>query len=282
MKQFWKKLISALLITLLFTPAAFATQLWLTLPATPQLPHPDTTGKVTVPGAQIWYATFGEGAPVVLLHGGLANSNYFGDLIPIIARTRKVIVIDSRGHGRSSNDGRQISYHLMAEDTLAVLDRLGVRKTALVGWSDGGIIGLDIAMNHPERLTSLLAYGADANYQDSLDITNSPTFNAYLARVPVEYQKLSPTPSQWQAFEANVFKMWSSEPTYSDSQLQAISVKTWIADADHEEAIARSDTDRMFHLIPNARELILPGVSHFAFLQDPSLFAGAVIAFLQR
>jgi pimeloyl-ACP methyl ester carboxylesterase len=74
--------------------------------------------------------------------------------------------------------------------------------------------------------------------------------------------------------------MWASEPHLSAADLKAIAVPVWIADGDHEEAIKRSDTDFMAASIPDARELILPGVSHFAFLQDPRLFTQAVQDFL--
>lgn len=135
------------ILALLLSPMkSWATDLWLTLPPTPGLPAARTTGSVSVPGAQIWYATFGQGDPVLLLHSGLGNSNYFGNLIPVLAKDRKVIVIDSRGHSRSTNDGRQLSYDLMASDVVAVLDYLKINKVSLVGWRDGAIIGLDLAV----------------------------------------------------------------------------------------------------------------------------------------
>lgn len=75
--------------------------------------------------------------------------------------------------------------------------------------------------------------------------------------------------------------MWATEPRFSATALQQISVPTWIVDADHDEAIKRSNTDFMFHNIPNAEELILPGVSHFAFIQRPDEFNAAVLRFLR-
>lgn len=71
--------------------------------------------------------------------------------------------------------------------------------------------------------------------------------------------------------------MWSTQPDFTENQLKSIKVDTWIADGDHEEAIERTDTDLMLHLVPNAREMILPGVSHFAVLQDPRLFSEAIV-----
>ncbi len=122
------------------------------MPPTPALPTPELSGTAPVNGIRLWYAVYGHGDPVILVHGGLANSDYWGLQIPVLARRYQVIVLDSRGHGRSTRTAAPIGYDAMASDVLALMDTLQVRKAALVGWSDGAIIGLDIAIHHPERL----------------------------------------------------------------------------------------------------------------------------------
>ena len=92
---------------------------------------------------------------MLFLHGGLGNSDYWGNQVPELAKQYEVIVLDSRGHGRSTRDADPYGYDLMSSDVLAVLDYLKIPKVALVGWSDGAIIGLDIATHHPERLSKL-------------------------------------------------------------------------------------------------------------------------------
>ena len=144
-----------LLLTLPRTaaPASALGEPWQKLPATPTLPSAVKRGEVPVNGIRMFYAISGRGAPILLLHGGLANSNYWGNVIPILVRNHfKVIVADSRGHGRSTRSAEPYSYELMASDVLALLNYLKFTKVDLVGWSDGGIIGLVIAMQHPERL----------------------------------------------------------------------------------------------------------------------------------
>ena len=84
-----------------------------------------------------------------MVHGGLANSDYWGLQVPVLAQHYQVIVLDSRGHGRSTRTAAPIGYDVMAADVLALMDALHIRKAALVGWSDGAIIGLDIAIHHP-------------------------------------------------------------------------------------------------------------------------------------
>jgi pimeloyl-ACP methyl ester carboxylesterase len=255
---------------------------WLRLPATPALPTPARSGTAPVNGIRLWYAVFGQGAPVVLVHGGLANANYWGLQVAALAPRYQVIVLDSRGHGRSTRTAAPIGYDLMASDVLALMDFLHVRRAALVGWSDGAIIGLDIAIHHPERLTGLFAFAANSDPSGVKDVGKSPVFTAFTDRAAREYETLSPTPKEFKAFLANITNMWATEPHFADPQLSGITVPTWIVDGDHDEAIKRENTDHMAGLIPGAGELILPEVSHFAFLQDPVQFNQAVLHFLTR
>ncbi len=261
-----------------------AAEPWQTLPPTPGLPTPDTAGTAPIDGISLWYAIFGRGHPdpVILLHGGLANANYWGNLVPALSRSHEVIVIDSRGHGRSSRNTTPIGYALMADDTVALMDRLHIPRAAIVGWSDGAITGLELAIHHPDRLTGLFAFAANSDPSGVKDVHASPVFSAFIARCATEYAHLNPTPGAYAAFDADIEKMWAREPNMSPATLQSIHARVWIVDADHDEAITRANTDHMATLIPGARELILPGVSHFAFLQDPGMFNFAVQHFLAQ
>jgi pimeloyl-ACP methyl ester carboxylesterase len=275
-------LIFCLLTLLAGAAAARADQQWLTLPPTPSLPKPGQSGYAPVNGVRIWYATFGRGEPVLLLHGGLANSNYWGNQVPVLARTYRVIVMDSRGHGRSTRDERPYGYDLMASDVLALMDFLKMPKAALVGWSDGAILGLDIAIHHPERLTKLFAFAANSDPSGVADIAQSPVFNAYIARAEKEYQALSPTPDQYKSFFDQISKMWETQPHFTAEQLRGITVPTWIVDADHDEAIKRDNTELMASEIPDAGLLLQPQVNHFSFLQDPRQFTSDVLHFMEH
>jgi pimeloyl-ACP methyl ester carboxylesterase len=270
------------LFLLAFTAAARAEPQWLTLPPTPTLPAHGKSGYAPVNGIKIWYATFGHGAPVILLHGGLANSNYWGKLVPTLARHYRVIVMDSRGHGRSSRDAQPYGYDLMASDVTALMDYLKMKKAALVGWSDGAIIGLDIAMHHPERLTKLFAFAANSDPSAVKDVEHDPVFSAFIARARKEYEKLSPTPTEYDAFLAQITKMWETQPNWTAADLAGIKVPTWIVDADHDEAIKRDNTLFMADNIPDSGLLIQPDVSHFSFIQDPAQFGGDVKHFLEH
>jgi pimeloyl-ACP methyl ester carboxylesterase len=126
-----------------------------------ELPEPVESGMAPVNDIEMYYAIYGEGEPVILLHGGLGNADYFANQIPVLAAEYQVIAVDSRGHGRSTVTETPIGYALMASDVLALMDFLEIESASIVGWSDGGIIGLDIAINNPDRLNKLIAYGAN-------------------------------------------------------------------------------------------------------------------------
>jgi len=277
-----RRIILSLFLTLLVGGMARAEPQWLSLPATPSLPSSTQSGYAQVNGVRIWYAVFGHGQPVILLHGGLANSNYWGHLVPALSNEFQVIVVDSRGHGRSTRNVEPLGYGLMASDVLAVMDMLKLEKAAIVGWSDGAIIGLDIALHHPERLTRLFAFAANSDPEGVADIAQSQVFNTYMERAKAEYRDLSPTPSDYDAFMGQVTKMWETQPHFSADDLHRIHTPTWIVDADHDEAIKRSNTLFMADHIPGSGLLILPQASHFAFLQDPAQFNADVLHFLKQ
>jgi pimeloyl-ACP methyl ester carboxylesterase len=277
-----KRLLLACALALTAAPL-HAQPRWLTLPPTPTLPKPDASGTAPVDGIKLWYAVFGasHADTVLLLHGGLANSDYWGKLVPELVKTHRVVTIDSRGHGRSSRNATPIGYELMAQDALALLDMLHIQRAAVVGWSDGAITGLEIAIHHPERLTGLFAFAANSDPSGVKDVQQSPVFTAFIARGAGEYARLNPTPHGYAAFDADIEKMWAREPHMSEAALRGIRARVWIVDGDHDEAIKRENTDYMAATIPGAYEMILPGVSHFAFLQDPAMFGYAVMRFLE-
>lgn len=231
---------------------------WASLPDTPELPTPLTTTYVTRDAeVKIWTATFGMPlddaltagiTPVLFLHGGFANSDYFGHQISALAAVpdTSIIAIDSRGHGRSSTGSDPITYDLMTDDVIAVLDQYNVSKVAVVGWSDGAIIGFDLAMNYTSRVGRLFSFGgtySPANINTT--IGDSVTFNAYLARTEVEYDAINPD-GNWTAFSEKMNDMWNTEPVWDEDSFKTIpslyedGPLVWIVDGDSEEAVNRT------------------------------------------
>jgi pimeloyl-ACP methyl ester carboxylesterase len=203
--------------------------------------------------------------------------------VPALASGHRVVVVDSRGHGRSTRSDEPYSYELMASDVVALMDHLKIDKAAVVGWSDGAIIGLVLAIHHPERLTGVFAFAA--NYDPTgvrEDLDKNATFNAFIERCSKDYEELSSTPTQYKDFLAAIEKMWATEPNLKKDDLRGIRVPMVIADGDHDEAIKREHTEEMATLIPGAGLLIQPNVSHFSMLQDPEQFTADVLHFLAQ
>ena len=267
------------LVALALATPAFAEDRWMTIPDAPAMPAPASTGMAPVNGIQMYYATYGAGDPVLLIHGGLGHADIWGAQVADLMQDHLVIVADSRGHGRSTRDAQPFGYDLMASDYVALLDFLKVDRVDLVGWSDGGIIGLDIAMKHPERLDHLFAQAANITV-DGVDpaVATNAVFGNYIGKMAGDYGKMSPTPDQFDAFVAQISEMWATQPNWTDAQVAAITVPTSVVLGEHDEAITMAHTDKMAGLIPGAKLVILPEASHFAMLQDPAGYNAAIRA----
>ena len=249
------------------------------------LPEPVASGMMPVNDIEVYYATWGDptNPPLLLLHGGLGNADYFANQIGSFSESYYVIAMDSRGHGRSTMSEQQIGYALMASDVLALLDALNIEAVNLVGWSDGGIIGLDIAIHHPERLIKLIAYGA--NYIPAgvrTDVGDSERFNAYIEMAAGDYVRLSPTPDGFDAFLNNIGNMWATEPNYTPEQMGSITVPTLILDGLEEEAIYTEHALEMAHLIPTADLFLMSNIGHFAMFDKADEFNHIVLDYLGR
>jgi pimeloyl-ACP methyl ester carboxylesterase len=276
MRGFWL----ASLVALVTLPA-LANERWETLPPTPAPIAADRGGQAQVNGISIHYAISGHGSPVIFLHGGLANIDYWGNQVPAVAAHHTVILMDSRGHGRSTRDTRPYGYDLMADDVIALMDSLKIPKADIVGWSDGGILGLDLAMRYKDRIGKVFAFAANTVTSGVKDgVEKNPTFAAYIERAGREYRTLSTTPDDYNAFVEQISRMWAEQPNWSDAQLRDIDTPVLVVDGDHDEAIKREHTEYIAATIPHAGLLILPNVSHFAFLQDPEQFNFAILHFL--
>ena len=256
----------------------------LTLPGA--LPRADESGLVPINDIQMWYAIFNKkgGAPVLLIHGGLGSGDNWGNQIPALAKTHQVIIADSRGHGRSTRSARPFSFDVMTDDYVALLKHLHVDKVALVGQSDGAIIGLDMAMRYPERLGKLWAFGANFNHAGLRTDAPNPfqhrILGPALKKRRQDYEKLSPTPTEYESLFNAMNAMWETQPDFKPEQLARIRVPTVIADGENEELIRRDHTEALARLVPGATLVILPGVGHVAMWQDPQLYNQALLRFL--
>jgi len=247
------------------------------------LPAPIDQGYVEQAGARIWYATYGSGAPVVLLHGGLGHSGNWGHQVTaLVGSGYRTILIDSRGHGRSSRDERPFSYELMAEDVLAVMNELRLERVPLVGWSDGACTALILAARSPSRVAGVLFFACNMDPSGVKKFEATGTLDRCFARHRKDYADLSVTPGDFDQFVEDVSLMQRTQPNYSAQDLASIRVPVVIVQSEHDEFIKREHADYLAATIPNAELILLSDVSHFAPLQKPDRFNATVLRFLDK
>lgn len=246
------------------------------LPATEQ-------GWLEHDGARLWYASCGKGPAVILLHGGLGHSGNWGHQASALADAGyRVVLIDSRGHGRSTRDAQPYSYERMAADVLVVMDELALKKACFIGWSDGACTALIFADRHPERTAGVFFFACNMDASGTKPFQSDPTIERCFSRHREDYQALSATPERFDDFVAAVSEMMRTQPDYSVADLKKITVPVEVALGEHDEFIRREHAVYLAATLPNATLTLLPGVSHFAPLQRPALFNQAILSFLQK
>ena len=247
------------------------------------LPITHDHGYVENDNAQIWYATFGSGPPVILLHGGLGHSGNWGYQVPaLVSSGYRAVVIDSRGHGRSTRDARPYTYALMASDVSVVMDALHIEQAGLVGWSDGACTALVLASNAPVRVAGVFFFACNMDPTGTQEVEFSPILKRCFSRHVKDYERLSATPDQFDALSDAVGRMQQTQPNYSVQDLAQISVPVAIVQSEHDEFIKREHAEYLARSIPPAEFVMLHGVSHFAPLQRPGQFNSAMLAFLDN
>lgn len=285
MRNIRSLLLQVLVLMMLGGPALASTPKWQRAVRLPPMPVADQRGFAKVNGIAMYYAVYGKAnrSPILLIHGGMGSSDVWSQEIPTLSVHHEVIVADSRWQGRSTHDRRDLSYHLMAEDYVALLDFLKVREPALVGWSDGGIIGLDIAINHPHLLSRLFAQAANKTpdgltsipHYDPDPIAKVPPAEGFADATIVSHQM------RWQHVRQRIFdRLWATEPNFTDADLGRIRIPTEIVIGDHDGVIRPDQSQAIASAIPGARLVVLKDVGHAALIQDPDQYDRAVLDFV--
>jgi pimeloyl-ACP methyl ester carboxylesterase len=247
------------------------------------LPVADDQGYVEHDGARIWYATYGTGPPVILLHGGLGHSGNWGYQVPALVESGyRAVLIDSRGHGRSTRDARPFTYELMATDVLAVMDAVHLERPALVGWSDGACTALILGRTASTRVAGVFFFACNMDSSGVKEFQPTPIIDRCFARHAKDYARLSATPEEFDEFVEAVGLMQRTEPNFSADDLAQIRVPVTIVQAEYDEFIKRGHAEYLARSIPGANLIVLPGVGHFVPLQRPDQFNREVFAFLDK
>jgi pimeloyl-ACP methyl ester carboxylesterase len=250
----------------------------------PPLPVANDQGYVEHDGARISYSTYGSGPAVILLHGGLGHSGNWGHQVPALVDSgHRVVLIDSRGHGRSTRDSRPFMYELMASDVLAVMDVLRLEKAAVVGWSDGACTALILAMRAPARVAGVFFFACNMDPSGTKEIAwPNAILDRCLGRHAKDYARLSATPDQFKDFADAVGQMMKTQPNYSVQDLAAVRVPVSIVQSEEDEFIKVEHAEYLARSIPGAQLILLRGVTHFAPLQRPDQFNSVLSGFLGK
>lgn len=256
------------------------------------------TGKfVQANGINVHYEEFGEGAPLILLHGGSGTLDEWRPMIPSFAPHFHVYALDSRGHGKTDNPAGRLSYRTMADDVAAFVRALVIPRPLVCGYSDGGQIALELALRHP-GLARALVVGA-AWYRFSEEYVNALktwgfekrgeyNFGWVEANFPffVEDWKKSHyrdgDPEYWKSLMLQLSEMWLTPHEYSESDFKRITDPVLILIGDRDGMIPLDDAIGMYRLIPGAELAVIPNADHMGVLTNPEPFIRIVLEFLKR
>lgn len=228
--------------------------------------------EAEVNGIRLHYESVGEGPPLLLLHGGGMSSAAFKHQRFALAKRRRVITVDTRAHGRSSDADGPLSYALLAGDVAALLDRLGIGRASIFGWSDGGVIALHLAMSAPQRVERAAIFGTnyrvDGLTAESLQWMKNVTAETFPKDLAEDYRRLSPHPERWASLVAKLKVMWTTEPSYSSAELGRIGCRVLVGSGDRD-MIRLDHTLELFRALPRAELAVLPAATHFVLWEQP-------------
>jgi pimeloyl-ACP methyl ester carboxylesterase len=255
-----------------------------------------TSGYQAVGGLDLYYEVHGTGPPLILLHGALGTiRSCFTALLPLLAPTHTVVAVELQGHGHTADIDRPLSMSQMADDTVALIDGLGIATADLVGYSLGGAVATQIAISRPELVGRLVYAGGTSYRRDGLhpDMLEEP--DADLPELDgtiwqQAYARVAPDPSAWAALVAKVIRLDRTFQGWTPEEITAIRAPTMliIGDAD---IVQPEHTVEMFRLlgggqngdlagIPAARLAVLPGTSHTGMLDRTDWLASMILEFL--
>jgi len=233
--------------------------------------NPQAGQYVKTNGIQLYYETYGSGEPLIMLHGNGGSIDAFRYQIPFFAKYYQVIAIDSRLQGKSGGSPDSISYEQMASDFCALLDYLHIKSTNVLGWSDGGIDGIIMAMRCPGKVKRLAISGANT-VPDSTAVTNADILG--MKNFVANPEKASPK-------EVALVQMMIDQPNISYADLQKINCPVLVMAGDHD-MIKTEHTLKIYQSIPRASLCIFPNSSHGVCQQHPELFNKTVLAFFSK
>ena len=234
-------------------------------------------------GVHTYYEVEGSGDPLLLLHGGTVGIGSWAGQRPALVAAYTVYLPERRSHGRTADAG-PITYEIMAEDTIAFMEALGITNAHIVGWSDGGNIGMIMAIQRPDLVRSLVSIGGNFHY-NGLTAEIVESFTAWTPEtffpLVVDFHRAnSPDgPDGFGIMLKKVIDNFSTGPTLTAADLSKIAAPTLVLVGD-DDGITLEHTIELYRSVPNSQLCIVPGATHGVPLEKPALVNEAILAFL--
>jgi pimeloyl-ACP methyl ester carboxylesterase len=251
--------------------------------------EPRTDGYADVNGVHMYYEVYGEGSPLVLLHGGMMTIDLnFATLIPTLARRHTVIGVEMQGHGRTADTGRELTPAALASDVVGLLDHLGIDRAHVLGHSMGGAVALELAVSHPHRVLSVVPISISVRPDGMHGELVDPSKHATSTRMPTPqdfadmseaYKRLSPHPDHFDEFLGALSASNADLQGWSDEQLAGITAPTLLMLGDHDFTTVDHGAV-MLRLIPGSQLAVLPGTTHMTITRRADLLVPLLAAFL--
>jgi pimeloyl-ACP methyl ester carboxylesterase len=242
-------------------------------------------GYIDAAGLRTYYEVVGTGEPLVLLHGGLFPIETLGGLTSSLAKRRRVYLPERRGHGRTPDVEGPITYELMAEDTVAFLDAVGLSAVDVVGWSDGALVGMLVAMRRPDLVRRLVMIGMHVNPDgqpaEAIEFQKHETMPDIIPQeVKDLYAAVSPDgPEHWRVVVDKMWQLWKTEPRMELAELERVAAPTLLILGEHDMTTVEHG-EAMQRALPDARLVVVPGASHGLPMDEPALVSRLVFEFL--
>ena len=257
---------------------------------------PEAGHHLDVNGVTLFCEETGEGEPLVLLHGGLGTGRDWEHLIPSLANEFRVVTIDVRGHGGSSNPSGLLTYPLIADDVAGVIGALGLDRPFVAGWSDGGQHALQIGSRYPDLVRGLLVGAADFRVTaesrdwvrkffgvgDDGQVDLSALDENLGASAPRYRAKHPGGAEQWRSVVEQTARLWLDYEGMTDEEFHRIRVPTLVMVGDRDEDVPVEDAVAMYRAIPNAELAVCPNADHFIPWRHPDWLATTMRAFVRR
>src|SRR6266852_399495 len=227
-------------------------------------------GYLPIGNSRFYYETSGHGEPLLLLHGGFGTVEDFSLQTTELAKHFKVVAFERPGHGHTADKGEQFSYATMSRDTVDLIKALGLGATNLVGWSDGAIIAILVAISRPDLVKRLVSvsgcFNTDSLTANALAWVKSATTESFRkdeAALVKRYDEASPDgPAHFPGVFEQTKRLWLTEPDIQKEELAKITAPTLVMAADRD-GITAEHTLELFRSIKGAQLCVIPGTTHF-------------------